>query len=356
MRRLLEQSDEGSFIAFADSRQGVERIASKLNHPGVLPYRSGYEDHDRRFIEDALRAAKLRGVVSTSALELGINIPHFAFGINLDVPLSRKAFRQRIGRVGRSQPGVFAVLSEPLAFRSLGSTFREYWGGSVEPSHLYLDNRFIQFAHARCLVEELDNLGVKDSALPSNVTWPPGFGEVFAFARPGGARPHEFDAIHQIGSNEPHLNYPLRNAGEPSFSIVPSSGESERIGMVTLPQAIREAYPGAVYLHLTRRYRVREWRNTVFDRTIRVSLTQAFDTKPLIRTFVNAAVDRAGIVAGHYRASDHGFLAECQLQITERVEGYKERGQQKLYRDLRQSDPQKRQRCGISVPPGWFSG
>ena len=54
---------------------------------------------------------------------------------------------------------------------------------------------------------------------------------------------------------------------------------------------------------------------------------------------MNAAIDQGGIVAGHYRAGNEGFLAECLLQITERVEGYEERGQKKLYRDLRQENP-----------------
>lgn len=340
LRDLLERSELGSFVAFADSRQGVERIARNLDHEGVRPYRSGYEADDRRSIEDALRRAALRGVVSTSALELGINISHFAFGLNVDVPSSRKAFRQRVGRVGRAQPGAFAVLADPLAFRRLGSTFQEYWEGSVEPAHLYLGNRFMQFAHARCLAEELESLGVSRPVPPANVAWPPGFSEVFAFARSGGARPQEFDPIHKIGGDEPHLNYPLRNVGEPSFEISLSGGGPGRVGTVSLQQAIREAYPGAVYLHMARAYRVFEWRNTAFDRTIRVGPTSAPGiTKPIIRTFVNAAVDRSGIVAGHYRAGDEGFLAECQLQITERVEGYEERGQKKHYRDLRQENP-----------------
>ena len=258
----------------------------------------------------------------------------------MDVPPSRKAFRQRVGRVGRSQKGAFAVVADPLAFRRLGSTFQEYWEGSVEPPRLYLGNRFMQFAHARCLAEELESLEVARPGLPGNITWPTGFAEVFAFARPGGARPQEFDPIHQLGGDEPHLNYPLRNVGEPSFTIAPSSGGGERIGTVSLQQAIREAYPGAIYLHLTRGYRVFDWRNTAFDRTIRVGPTSAVGiTKPLIRTFVNAWVDRVGIVAGHYRVGERGFLAECQLQITERVEGYEERGQKKQYRDLRQENP-----------------
>ena len=169
-RALVERSNSGSFITFLDSRQGVERLAAQTEHGLVNPYRSGYEAEDRAVIESALRSGRLRGVVATSALELGIDIPHFAVGLNLGVPTSRKAFRQRLGRVGRSSPGVFAVVAEPNAFRRYGSSLEDYYRGSVEPSHLYLDNRFVHFAHAKCLADEFDMLGVKGRSVPpSNI-------------------------------------------------------------------------------------------------------------------------------------------------------------------------------------------
>jgi DEAD/DEAH box helicase domain-containing protein len=266
-QELLQSSTQGSFISFVDSRQGVERAVVQTNHPLVRPYRSGYEADDRISIENALRNGALRGVVSTSALELGINIPHFAIGLNAGVPNSRKAFRQRFGRVGRAQPGSFAVIADPNDFRRFGSTFAEYWNGSIEPSTLYLKNRFMQFTHARCLVDELEMLGVMGKAVvPSNIEWPSGFNEAFEYARPGGVRPREFDQIAAIGGDSPHLNYPIRNIAEGTFSI--AQNQHQRVGSVTLQQAIREAYPGAIYLHLARGYKVLEWRNTAWERTI----------------------------------------------------------------------------------------
>ena len=59
----------------------------------------------------------------------------------------------------------------------------------------------------------------------------------------------------------------------------------------------------------------------------------------LIRTFVNLSVERSGLVGGNFRKGTCGFLAECQLQITERVEGYQEYGERKLYSDLGQDNP-----------------
>jgi DEAD/DEAH box helicase domain-containing protein len=346
-RELVVGSSTGSFITFIDSRQGAERVAVGTELENLVrPYRSGYEAQDRANIEQALRAGELRGVVSTSALELGINIPHFAVGLNIGVPASRKSFRQRLGRVGRTGPGAFAVIAEPYAFRRYGMTLEEYFAASVEPSHLYLQNRFMQFAHARCLAHELEMLGAGRKGLPAGISWPAGFEIVFDFSHLGGgrARPREFDHIAQLGGDDPHRNFPLRNVAEESFVVAhgtsQTGGPATRVGYLTLQQAIREAYPGAVYLHMACGWRVHEWRSTVFERSIRVSRwgPRAL-TRPLIRTFVNLSVERDGLVEGRFRQSTNGFLAECQLQITERVEGFVERDERKLYKDLRQEKP-----------------
>lgn len=342
-RDLIEHSDSGSFITFADSRQGIERLAADTEHELVSPYRSGYEADDRAAIERALRSGSLRGVVATSALELGINIPHFEVGLNIQLPTSRKAFRQRLGRVGRSSRGAFAIVAGSNAFRRYGSSLEDYYRRSVEPSHLYLGNRFVHFAHAKCLADELEMLGARGKAAPPEGTdWPAGFADVFEFARVAGARarPREFDHIAGMGGDNPHHNYPLRNIGEESFQIGRGTGQFDRIGSLTLQQAVREAYPGAVYMHNARRWRVQEWRSTAWERVIKASPMKApINTSPLIRTFVNLSVERDGVVAGNLRKGPRGFLAECQLQITERVEGYQELGNRKLYRDLRQNNP-----------------
>ena len=346
-KALVEQATNGSFITFVDSRQGAERLAVRTGYDSVVkPYRSGYEAADRSNIERALRDGILRGVVSTSALELGIDIPHFTVGLNIGVPITRKSFRQRLGRVGRHRPGSFAVVAEPHAFRRFGSTLAEYYAKSVEPSYLYLRNRFVQFAHARCLAEELEMLGVSGrKPLPPLLAWPEGFAEVFEFAYPGGpaARPREFDQINRLGGDQSHFNYPLRKVPEDAFKVVHSrSGPvgSTDVARLTVQQAIREAFPGATYLHMAKGWRVHEWRTTSFDRTIRVSPAKSpILPQPLIRTYVNFSLERDGIVEGRLRQGERGFLAECQLQINERVEGFREGGERKLYRDLRQSKP-----------------
>ena len=109
---VLTNGQEGAFITFMDSRKGVETLATATDEdirglygdPAVSPYRAGYTAMERRSIEQRLRSGDLRGVISTSALELGIDFPSLAVGFNLGVPPTRKAYRQRLGRVGRNGP------------------------------------------------------------------------------------------------------------------------------------------------------------------------------------------------------------------------------------------------------------
>lgn len=355
-----------TFIAFHNSRQGVERVARVIDRDDVLPYRSGYEGHDRAEIEQKLRKGLLRGIVSTSALEVGIDVSGFTVGLNLGVPQSKKAFRQRLGRVGRSSEGVFAVIAPRHAFTQLGSNFQEYFEGSVEQSYLYLDNRFIQFAHARCLMDESEQLGFSEAKMPPGVIWPDSFEKVFELARPGIRRPREFELIAQIGADSPHFNYPLRQVGEPNYKLKEGSrSESENIGDIALNQAIREAYPGATYLHLKRPMKVSEWKSSSFDRSIRLyDAKSPVITQPILHKTVNVGASSEDVVSNRILSGERGLIAEVALQVNEAVLGYKIGGTSFIYRDLRAKNPRmsKKQRefstTGIvlQIKEPWFSG
>ncbi len=352
-RRVLSGGSEGSFITFVDSRKGVETLAIATQEeveeltqdPEVAPYRAGFTPHERRHIEDRLRSGHLRGVVSTSALELGIDLPSLSVGFNIGIPSTRKAYRQRLGRVGRSGPGGFIIIGPPDAFRRYGTSFREYHEMSVEPSHMYLDNRFMQFAHGRCLAVEREALAAP-ARLPTRIQWPSGFGEIYQAARPGGNRPTEFDGIAGIGDDTPHRGYPLRNVGETDFQIKRHQ-DGDSLGQVSQSQALRECYPGATYLHNARAYEVLAWHTSgTSEPFVRVRNTSPQRlTRPQITTWVNAAISASDVIQGHFIKGDNGFLAECQMQVTERIEGYFDRqGRFQSYRELQQQNPNMRAR------------
>lgn len=350
--KLLTHSKQGGFITFVDSRKGVEvlartsqaDLAELLGDSAVMPYRAGYDSKDREGIERRLQDGTLRGVVSTSALELGIDLPHLTVGMNLGVPATRKAYRQRLGRVGRSAKGAFLVIAPQNAFKGYGTSFKEYHDLSVEPSYLYLDNRFMQFAHGRCLADELEALGAS-SALPTQMHWPEGFKDVYAAAKPGGHRPPEFDPIAQLGGDSPQRSFPLRNVGEVNFKI--AQGEnSDSFGEANESQALRECYPGATYFHMGRAYEVVSWNTSAFQPFIKVKpASPGRHTKPRIKTWINAGIMPVDLMERHLLAGKSGFIAECQMQITEKVEGYVDQANVfHSYQELRQRNPNMRPR------------
>lgn len=75
-------------------------------------HRAGYDDGDRAKIHGALAKGKLKAVVSTSALELGIDIPGLSLCILYGVPLSGSSLRQRYGRVGRASAGMAVIIDD----------------------------------------------------------------------------------------------------------------------------------------------------------------------------------------------------------------------------------------------------
>lgn len=328
LQQVMEQPDTPKFIAFVDNRQAVERIARRLGGR-VMAYRNGYEAKDRRDIELALRHSRLAGVVSTSALELGINIPKLSLGVNLKLPGTRKSFRQRLGRVGRDGPGLFIIIGPDNLFAQYGETLEQYYRASVEPSVLYLGNKFIQFANAQCLAKEQSpQLDPGQNGEP--VAWPDGFDAALQYVRRGNW-PDEYKAIAAMGRRNPHIAHPIRNISEVEINLE-NCATGQRIGFSTLEQAMRETFPGAQYIHAGRSYQAQEW-----DRSNRWGkITVPLQEVPY-PTYAEAVktmdIKIRGIVEQNItlHQEQSGYAAEVHAAITETVTGCIENMQLRQY-------------------------
>ncbi|MBM0106497.1 DEAD/DEAH box helicase [Steroidobacter sp. S1-65] len=148
-------------ITFVDSRKQTEYLAAiverrvneesedadapvfeRLRDMQIYPYRSGYEEEDRERIQGRLAAGALKGVVSTSALEMGIDLPYLSLGVLYGIPSSATSLHQRIGRVGRRKPGLIIIVNNGSVISE--SVFRapERIGDlPLAQSALYLHNR-----------------------------------------------------------------------------------------------------------------------------------------------------------------------------------------------------------------------
>lgn len=337
------------FLAFVDSRKLTEHIASiaarsqvtdeeedtelELDHLGkleILPYRAGYEEHDRSEIQGRLSAGSLKGVVSTSALELGIDIPFIDTGVLVGVPRSATSLVQRIGRVGRHVDGEVvivntgdvydnAIFSEPDSLLNLPPA----------ESALYLENTRIQYIHALCVARqggEHDQLvpasdSGDEAEFASPVSWPDGFVELCMKERLGEISPELF-AMKAEAGEDPNHTFPLRDV-ESQFRIEFKQGpETRSLGSLSYSQLMREAYPGAVYYYTTRPFRV--YKVSPNSRTVLVRREKRYTTRPqMLPTLVFPNLARESV----YRIRQHGdaVLIDCDLQIRESVVGFKER-------------------------------
>ena len=153
-------------IVFAQSRLSTEvllgtiksGIADKTGDSGIVRgYRGGYLPNRRRAVEQGLRAGEVLGVVSTNALELGVDIGHLDAAVLAGYPGTIASLWQQAGRAGRrsgSSTAVFVASSAPLD--QFMATHPDYlFGTPPEHARINPDNPFILVNHLKCAAFEL---------------------------------------------------------------------------------------------------------------------------------------------------------------------------------------------------------
>jgi DEAD/DEAH box helicase domain-containing protein len=164
-------------IIFGRSRRNIELILTYLRQNlglgeiknntniskfGGVPetirgYRSGYLPKERRVIEEGLRTGKVRTVVATNALELGIDIGEMNASILVGYPGSIASTWQQAGRAGRGEDPslvVFVTTASPLD-QFFAQNPQYFFDRSPENALINPDNLLILLAHLRCALFEL---------------------------------------------------------------------------------------------------------------------------------------------------------------------------------------------------------
>ncbi|UTR17103.1 DEAD/DEAH box helicase [Salipaludibacillus sp. LMS25] len=152
-------------IVFARSRVRVEVILShlqelvknELNKKSIRGYRGGYLPKQRREIERSLRSGETIGVVSTNALELGVDIGQLQVCVMNGYPGSIASSWQQAGRAGRRQDESLVLMvanSSPLD-QYLFQHPDYFFHGTPETARINKDNLIILVDHLKCAVYEL---------------------------------------------------------------------------------------------------------------------------------------------------------------------------------------------------------
>ncbi len=266
-------------IVFGRARVAVELLLSSLREAmregrgpieRIRGYRSGYLPNERRAIESGLRSGEILGVVSTNALELGIDIGRLDVAILAGYPGTIAATWQQMGRAGRrGDPSVAILVAGAGALDRYVAMHPEYlFEASPEEARLDPENIHVLLAHLRAAAFELPfDPGERFGSAAAD--------DLLAFlAEEGHVRQADDGRWYWASENFPASEIDLRVAAPENVLIIDTGPQRPRVlGEVDLFAARVLVHEKAIYLHDSRQYHV-----DVLDWEERKALVRPVDT------------------------------------------------------------------------------
>lgn len=320
-RLLIAALDAGlKTIVFTRARKITELITTWVMQEApryrgrVSSYRAGFLPSERREIEAKLFSGQMDGVISTSALEMGIDVGGLDLCILVGYPgtiINTWQRGGRVGRAGRASAIVMIAGNDALDQYFLRNP-HDFFGRNCEEAVLDPLNEEVLKRHLPCAAAEVP--------LSAHEDWlqPPEVQNALGELEEAGAlyRNQRSDTWHST-SRRPHRNVDLRSVGD-SYSIFLEDGKT-LIGSSSGVRAFTEGHEGAVYLHRARQYLV-----TKLDLQRRNILVRP--TNVGYYTRAQSSKDTK-VLGAPLRWQEHsGFIIrEAKLEVTEQIVAYEKR-------------------------------
>jgi len=342
-------------IGFCPSRRSTELVAERVRRQvpparrsRVAAYRGGFLAEERHQIEAALAEGELDAVVTTSALELGIDLEGLDACVLDGFPGTVASLWQRIGRAGRRQQESLAVLvcGADQLDQWIAAHPDELFTRPPEPAVINPTNPFVADPHLRCAAFELPlthederywpgllDEGVCRLASDGELTVrPPGVGTAGGRGR---RRRVSVDSPVAVwaGGGWPVDGVGLRSGSPGQVKIVQPDGTP--VGTVDRGRAGEVVHEGAVYVHGGRHHRVVE---LDLDRARAVVVPDDGSTW-------TSAITRMDLrILGEDRAREIGpvRLGLGPIRVTTRVTGYERKDT---------ASGERLDRVGLDLPP-----
>jgi len=315
-------------IAFTRSRQGMERIhlaaKKKLHESGhpelaneISSYRGGYSAKEREDIENKLSEGIIRGVISTNALELGIDIGGLDVCMIDHYPGTVMSTKQQAGRAGRgtSESIVVLVAGSNALDQYYMEHPKEFFGRNSEEAVLNFSNTYIQSSHVLCAAKELP-ITVDDEKYFGK-----GCTKIIKLLQGEGLPEEKNNEL--LTSSSPHMELSIRGIGKDTYSIFTINGRQCQSIEKNLEKSLayREGFEGAIYLHMGTPYLVNKLDHNSKEIHVQVATSLDYHTKALIDSDIH--------IKEKYNEKK---LATCQdvmvglgdVEVTERVIGFKQ--------------------------------
>ena len=319
--KLFLDCIDGGFrtLAFTQARKITELLHAWVlkDRPDlrgkVSSYRAGFLPEERREIEAKLVSGDLSGVISTSALELGIDIGGLDVCILVGYPGTVAATWQRGGRVGRAdRESLIALIAQPDALDQYFMHHpQDFFGRGFESAVVDPDNPVVVSKHLVCASAEIP-LRTDESIIPVQNYIPlldqlVSDGELLRSASGREWFSHRLN---------PHRFVDIRSAGE-GFTIFEE--ETKRlIGQISVPRVYSECHPGAIYLHRAEPYLVNhldQGKREVWAKQVEVDY------------YTRALSEKETEILSVAKTQPLAHFTTCygRLKVTERVRGFEKR-------------------------------
>jgi DEAD/DEAH box helicase domain-containing protein len=308
-------------ILFATSRLNVEVLTKYLkdrfekrleDKEKVRGYRGGYLPEVRREIEKGLREKKVKAVVSTNALELGIDIGDLDVCVIAGYPGTIASTYQQAGRAGRRTEKSLAILiarSQPLD-QFIVENPDYFFGRAPEFGLINPDNLLVLLSHIQCAAFELpfrdgDRFGREDLS------------EILRYLEEKGTLHYVDQHWYWTKDAYPAEKVSLRSTSEENFVVVDTTKKKEEvIAEVDFTAAHTTLYEEAVYLCQSELYTVEKLdyqnRRAYVKKTAGDYYTDAIDYTDV------------SILEGFERKQGEGiFYEHGEVRVATRIVGYK---------------------------------
>ena len=325
--RFLKQ--KVATIVFCQSRLSTEvvlasikkMVEDKTGDSGIVRgYRGGYLPLRRREVEQGLRSGEVLGVVSTSALELGIDIGHLDLAVLAGYPGTIASMWQQAGRAGRrtgESAAVMVATSGPMD-QYLAAHPDYLFGAPPEHARVNPENPFILINHVKCAAFELPLAA--DEAFGGDVS-----AHLAALEEEGvlhRAGPH----FHWSSETYPADHISLRTVTSDNFLVIDTTARDQQqvkrrqiIAEVDWKSAFAMIYPKAIYMVEGEPFEVQELRYREDEEKV------AYVKKVLVDYFTDAITAKGVWILQRFgRQETPGLLAEQgEVLVAEKVVGFK---------------------------------
>jgi DEAD/DEAH box helicase domain-containing protein len=311
-------------IVFAQSRLSTEILTTYLKEdfediPGmperIRGYRGGYLPLRRREIERGLREGQVRGVVSTNALELGIDIGALDVAVLAGYPGTIASTWQRAGRAGRRASRSASVLVASSAPVDQFVVRHPWYFFDASPEHALInpDNLHILVNHVKCAAFELPFTGSER------------FGEIDVQEVLGVLQ--ESGIVHRTGGDEDEQgqwhwtseSYPadavsLRSISSDNFVVVDQTNESNIIGETDYSSGPSTLHPKAIYIVEGRLFQVEK-----LDFEGRKAYVRSVDCD----YYTDAITYTKVTILDQFAAAEDNVARHGEVHVVSRVVGFK---------------------------------